>query len=237
MKQSDLALLVFGGVIVLLLAVVFSGVLAPKEAISEQTGEVIKIIPQNSGAGPANSANTESPAASENMNTGENEMKEIAVLETTKGNIEIELNRAKAPITVANFVTYVNEGFYNGTIFHRVISNFMIQGGGFTPDGTEKDTHAPIKLESNNGLHNGIGTVAMARTNAPNSATSQFFINVADNSFLDYAPGNDGYAVFGKVVSGMDTVNAIKSVETSTNGGSDDWPTEDVIITGAYMKK
>lgn len=164
-------------------------------------------------------------------------MKEIAVLETNKGNIEIELNRAKAPATVANFVTYVNEGFYNGTIFHRVISGFMIQGGGFTPDGVEKDTHAPIKLESKNGLHNGIGTIAMARTNAPNSATSQFFINVADNSFLDYSSSNDGYAVFGKVVSGMGVVNEIKSVETSSHGNNGDWPVEDVVITGAYMKK
>ena len=164
-------------------------------------------------------------------------MTEIAVLETTKGNIEIELNRAKAPITVANFVTYVNEGFYNGTIFHRVMDGFMVQGGGFTPDGNEKDTHATIKLESNNGLHNGVGTIAMARTNAPNSATSQFFINVADNAFLDYSSGNAGYAVFGKVISGMEVVNAIKAVETGSNGGNDDWPTEDVIITGAYMKK
>jgi len=164
-------------------------------------------------------------------------MKEIAVLETTKGNIEIELDRAKAPITVENFVTYVNEGFYNGTIFHRVMDGFMIQGGGFTTEGEEKDTHAPIKLESKNGLKNTVGTIAMARTNFPDSATSQFFINVADNSFLNYAPGNDGYAVFGKVISGMDVVNTIKSVETSSNEGYDDWPVENVVITGAYMKK
>jgi len=231
MKQSDLALLVFGGVVVLLLAAVFSGVFAPKEAIAEQTGEVALTIPQTSGAAP------ESSATSENATTGELEMTEIAVLETTKGNIEIELNRAKAPITVANFVTYVNEGFYNGTIFHRVMDGFMVQGGGFTPDGNEKDTHATIKLESNNGLHNGVGTIAMARTNAPNSATSQFFINVADNAFLDYSSGNAGYAVFGKVISGMDTVNKIKAVETTSKLGNDDWPIEDVIITGAYMKK
>ncbi len=233
MKQSDLALLVFGGVIILLLAVVFSGVLAPKEA------QVMAKENQTIAAG--NSSSTENNAAqvqnNTNANAGEPEMTEIAVLETTKGNIEIELNRAKAPITVANFVTYVNEGFYNGTIFHRVMDGFMVQGGGFTTEGEEKDTHAAIKLESNNGLKNTVGTIAMARTNSPNSATSQFFINVADNSFLDFSSGNAGYAVFGKVISGMDTVNKIKAVETSSNEGYDDWPAENVVITGAYMKK
>lgn len=168
---------------------------------------------------------------------GESVMKEIVVLETTKGNIEIELDRENAPITVENFVSYVESGFYDGTIFHRVMDGFMIQGGGFTPDGNEKQTNPPIKLESNNGLSNLEGTVAMARTNEPNSATSQFFINVANNTFLDYGPNNDGYAVFGKVVSGMDAVNGIKSVQTASRGNHDDWPVEDVIIQKAYMKE
>ncbi len=231
MKQSDLALLAFGGAVILLIAVAFSGVLAPKEA------QVIAQENQTIAAGNSSLAGNAATPAQNNTNAGEIEMKEIAVLETTKGNIEIELDRAKAPITVENFVTYVNEGFYNGTIFHRVMDGFMIQGGGFTTEGEEKDTHAAIKLESKNGLKNTVGTVAMARTNFPDSATSQFFINVANNDFLNYAPGNDGYAVFGKVISGMDTVNKIKSVETGSNEGYDDWPAENVVITGAYMKK
>jgi len=165
------------------------------------------------------------------------EKKEIAVLETSKGNIEIELNREKAPITVENFITYVKEKHYDGTVFHRVIEGFMIQGGGFTPDGNQKPTHEPIKLESQNGLKNHEGTVAMARTNQPNSATSQFFINIADNDFLDYRPGNDGYAVFGKVVSGMEVVNQIKTVETGLKSSHQDWPLEDILLTKVYLKE
>lgn len=169
---------------------------------------------------------------------GEIDMKEIVVLETSRGNIEIELDRENAPVTVENFVAYVNDGFYDGTVFHRVISNFMIQGGGFTGNGTQKETKPPIPLESDNGLKNTRGTVVMARTNQPDSATSQFFINVADNPFLDYASGNDGYAVFGKAVSGMDVVDEIKSVPTTTKYGAyQDWPVEDVVILRAYMKK
>ena len=168
--------------------------------------------------------------------TGESDMGEIVVLETSKGSIEIELDRDHAPETVENFVGYVNSGFYDGTIFHRVIEGFMVQGGGFTPDGKEKQTNPPIKLESDNGLSNLEGTIAMARTSDPNSATSQFFINVANNTFLDYSPENDGYAVFGKVVSGMDTVNKIKTVQTAARGHHDDWPVEDVVIIKAYMK-
>lgn len=162
--------------------------------------------------------------------------KEIAVLETNMGIIEIELDRADAPKTVGNFVSYVNSGFYDGTVFHRVIPGFMIQGGGFTPDGTQKKANAPVPLESANWLKNNAGTVAMARTNDPDSATSQFFINVADNAFLDYAPGNPGYAVFGKVVSGMDTVHKIEKVRTSSRSSYDDWPVQDVVIEKAYMK-
>lgn len=161
----------------------------------------------------------------------------VVVLETSKGKIEITLNAEKAPITTANFLRYVNEGFYDGTVFHRVIPGFMVQGGGFTPDGGEKPTLSPIKLESNNGLKNEIGTVAMARTSVPDSATSQFFINVAKNNFLNAAPGNDGYAVFGNVTAGMDVANAIVAVKTSSRGPNGDWPVQDVIINKAYVKK
>jgi cyclophilin family peptidyl-prolyl cis-trans isomerase len=138
-------------------------------------------------------------------------------LETTAGNIVIELYPAKSPITVANFKTYVKEGFYDNTIFHRIIAGFMVQGGGIDTKGNEKPTHSPIKLESQNGLSNKKGTVAMARTNAPNSATAQFFINVADNNFLDYGFRDDGYAVFGKVISGMDVVEKMSKVKTNSN--------------------
>lgn len=165
-------------------------------------------------------------------------MTETVVLETTKGNIEIQLDRENAPESVENFVTYVKEGHYDGTVFHRVIKDFMIQGGGFTADGAEKPTHGPIKLESQNGLANKRGTIAMARTSIPDSATSQFFINVVDNDFLNYqpGPGREGYAVFGKVTAGMEVVDAIRSVPTASKAGMDDWPTEDVVINKAYMK-
>jgi len=138
-------------------------------------------------------------------------------LETTMGNITIELYPDKAPITVANFKQYVKEGFYDNTIFHRIIAGFMVQGGGMDTNGNEKTTHAPIKLESNNGLSNKIGTIAMARTSDDNSATSQFFINVADNTFLDYGVRDNGYAVFGKVIDGMDVVNKMSNVQTDSN--------------------
>lgn len=178
-----------------------------------------------------------SGCAANNPGTGVKTMKkEIVVLETSQGNIEIELDNEKAPITTANFLRYVNESFYDGTVFHRVIDGFMIQGGGFTPDGRQKQAHAPIKLESQNGLKNEIGTIAMARTSDSNSATSQFFINVNNNAFLDYATGNDGYAVFGKVTSGMDVVNKIKSAETASKGPYDDWPVKDITINRAYVK-
>ncbi|MBI2145575.1 peptidyl-prolyl cis-trans isomerase [Candidatus Woesearchaeota archaeon] len=166
----------------------------------------------------------------------EAEMNPHIILETSKGSIEIELYPQQAPITAQNFLQYANEGFYDGTIFHRVIPGFMIQGGGFTPDGVQKDTHEPIKLESNNGLKNEAGTVAMARTMIPDSATGQFFINVAKNDFLNHAPGNDGYAVFGKVVKGMDIANSIAASRTGTKYGMADWPTEDVVIKKAYVK-
>ena len=169
-------------------------------------------------------------------------MTDLVVMETNMGTIEIELDRQKAPITVENFVNYVNKGFFDGLCFHRVIRGFMIQGGGFTPDGTSKESSDPIKIESRNGLKNKVGTIAMARTSDPNSATSQFFINTVDNGNLDY-PSFDGhgYTVFGKVVSGMDVVKKIEGVATSTKrtpyGPMQDWPKESVEITKVYMKK
>ncbi len=151
-------------------------------------------------------------------------------METDMGEIVLELDSAKAPVTVNNFLSYVDDGFYDGTIFHRVIDGFMIQGGGFTDEGKQKPTKDPIMLESKTGLKNETGTVAMARTQAPNSATAQFFINVNDNEFLNYTPSNPGYAVFGKVISGMETVNEIKKVKTGTFQQMRDWPEENVMI-------
>jgi peptidyl-prolyl cis-trans isomerase A (cyclophilin A) len=152
------------------------------------------------------------------------------VMETSMGDVTIALDSTNAPQTVNNFLSYVDDKSYDGTVFHRVISNFMIQGGGFTPDGKQKTTQDPIFLESQNGLKNTIGTLAMARTNAPNSATSQFFINVKDNDFLNYAPGNPGYAVFGKVASGMEVVNEIRAVKTGSFEQYQDWPVDNVMI-------
>lgn len=151
---------------------------------------------------------------------------------TNLGKIVVQLDPARAPITTKNFLTYVNEGFYKGTIFHRVIGTFMIQGGGFTEDLKEKPTHAPIPLESRNGLSNDKYTIAMARTSYPHSATSQFFINVADNYFLNASKAQDGYgyAVFGQVVSGTDVVDKIAGVATGSRGFMNDVPTEAVII-------
>ncbi len=157
-------------------------------------------------------------------------------LETSMGDIVIELDEKAAPITTANFLTYVKEGFYDGTIFHRVISGFMIQGGGFTADMTQIPTHSPITNEANNGLKNKRGTIAMARTNNPNSATAQFFINHKDNTFLDYTgPANPGYAVFGKVVEGMDVVDKIAAVKTTNRSGMADVPAEAVVIKSAKI--
>jgi len=158
-------------------------------------------------------------------------------LDTTMGEIVIELDAAKAPKSVANFETYVKEGHYNGTVFHRVIPGFMIQGGGMTSTFAglrEKPTHKPIVNESHNGLTNTVGTVAMARTGDPNSATAQFFINVKDNPFLDQG---DGYAVFGRVVAGMDVVDKIKMVETTTKGPFENVPVTPVIIKKATLEK
>lgn len=156
------------------------------------------------------------------------------LIETNKGNIILELYPDKAPKSVENFLRYVNEGFYNGTIFHRVIPTFMIQGGGFTPQMREKPTHDPIQNEADNGLRNQIGTVAMARTNNPHSASSQFFINVAQNSFLDFREKTDrayGYTVFGRVINGMRVVNQIRQTKTGFNSGMGDVPLSPIIMT------
>ena len=142
-------------------------------------------------------------------------------METSEGNIIIELDMTRAPVSVLNFLNYVRSGFYDGTIFHRVIDGFMIQGGGFTPEMVRKPTNAPIKNEADNGLKNVRGSIAMARTNDPNSATAQFFINVADNSFLDFKSKTTrgwGYAVFGHVIKGMDVVDKIKNLRTGPDG-------------------
>ncbi len=172
----------------------------------------------------------------DNDSKGSDQSVKITVIQTNKGDIEIELYEDSAPITVGNFVDYVDSGFYNRTIFHRVIPGFMIQGGGFTTQGRQKQTNPPIILESNNGLSNSRGTIAMARTSDPNSATSQFFINTADNPSLDRSPENEGYAVFGKVVSGMDVVDEIEGVQTGIFQGYQDWPIETVLIEKVYIK-
>ena len=157
----------------------------------------------------------------------------MVTLHTSMGDITLELDAEKAPKTVANFLQYARDGFYDGTIFHRVINNFMIQGGGMTADMAQKETRAPVDNEANNGLKNKTGTVAMARTNDPHSATAQFFINVADNGFLDHtAPTAQGwgYAVFGRVTAGMDVVDKIKAVATGNKGFHQDVPKEAVTI-------
>jgi len=155
----------------------------------------------------------------------------VVKLQTSKGDIIIELNSKAAPVTVKNFLTYVDDGFYDGTIFHRVISGFMIQGGGFTADMNRKQTHDPIVNEAKNGLSNMRGTIAMARTNDPDSATSQFFINHTDNTPLDAGGvSGAGYAVFGKTIEGMDVVDAIAAVKTTTRDGMADVPVEPVVI-------
>jgi peptidyl-prolyl cis-trans isomerase A (cyclophilin A) len=160
-------------------------------------------------------------------------------LATSAGDIVIQLDAAKAPKSVENFVAYVKAGHYDGTIFHRVIDNFMIQGGGMTADMKEKPTRAPIPLESRNGLVNARGTIAMARTMDPNSATAQFFINVKDNDFLNAANARDGngYAVFGKVVSGLEVVDKIKVVATGNRGPHQNVPLEPVVIKRATVEK
>ena len=154
-------------------------------------------------------------------------------MRTNLGVITLELQPENAPETVKNFLQYVKDGFYNGTIFHRVIADFMVQGGGFTPDMQQKKTRDPIKHEGGNGLKNQVGTIAMARTAEPHTATSQFFINVVDNQMLDFrgpGPQEVGYTVFGKVVTGLDVVNKIRNVQTTSKGGHQNVPVQTVLI-------
>jgi peptidyl-prolyl cis-trans isomerase A (cyclophilin A) len=155
----------------------------------------------------------------------------VVQMDTTLGTVLLALDAKAAPATVANFLAYVDKGFFTGTLFHRVIPGFMVQGGGFDTNMLRKDTLPPIKLETGAGLENKRGTLAMARTNDPNSATSQFFINLVDNAFLNPGPGNPGYAVFGKVMRGMEVVDAIAKVKTETRGGMKDVPATPVVIT------
>jgi len=154
-------------------------------------------------------------------------------MQTSKGTIVLELDEEKAPLTVANFIEYAKSGFYDGTIFHRVIPGFMIQGGGFEAGMTQKPTRDPVRNEADNGLKNDLGTIAMARTPDPDSATAQFFINAKDNGFLDYTAPNAqgwGYCVFGKVTEGLDVMQEIEKVATGNNGGHQDVPVDDIVI-------
>jgi cyclophilin family peptidyl-prolyl cis-trans isomerase len=166
------------------------------------------------------------PETAENKNP-------VVTMATNMGDIRVELDAANAPITTQNFLEYVNEGYYNGLIFHRVIQGFMIQGGGFDPQMKQKKTKAPIKNEATNGLKNKLGSIAMARTNVVDSATAQFFINVKDNDFLNHrntSPDAFGYAVFGQVIEGLDVVQKIEKVKTGSRGGHQDVPVEAVTI-------
>ncbi|MGO8830258.1 MAG: peptidylprolyl isomerase [Steroidobacteraceae bacterium] len=158
----------------------------------------------------------------------------MILFETTLGDFTIELFEKEAPETVVNFLRYIDEGFFNGTIFHRIVPGFVIQGGGFTEDMTQKRTQAPIKNEADNGVKNTRGTLSMARTNDVNSATSQFFVNLKDNDFLDHKRGNFGYAVFARVTSGMDVIDKIAAVQTGRRRGFDDVPVEAVVMKSVH---
>jgi peptidyl-prolyl cis-trans isomerase B (cyclophilin B) len=175
-------------------------------------------------------------AAGDPAATGANPM--TVRMQTTLGTLVLELDSAKAPATVANFASYVKKGFYDGTIFHRVIPGFMIQGGGFEPGMKQKTTDAPIRNEADNGLKNDLGTIAMARTSDPNSATAQFFINAKNNDFLNHTSPTSqgwGYCVFGKVTEGLDVLQAIEKVSTTSRAGHQDVPAEDVVITSVTL--
>lgn len=172
--------------------------------------------------------------------TMENSKNPVVEMQTSEGTIQIELWPDKAPVSTKNFLRYVEEGFYNGTIFHRVIDNFMIQGGGLTVDMKQKSTHDPIKNEASEELKNSRGTIAMARTGVVDSATSQFFINVVDNTFLDHkdkTPRGFGYAVFGRVINGMDIVDKIRKVQTTTIGPFENVPVKPVVIESVKVEK
>jgi len=189
-----------------------------------------------SGCGPQEKKETSKPNKTEKHTEQSIKTENTTVkLSTNYGEIEVELFPAQAPVTVKNFLAYVNSQFYENTIFHRVIPGFMIQGGGFTTDMTKKTTQPPIKNEATNKLGNKRGTIAMARTSNPNSATSQFFINVIDNNFLNKKPGNAGYAVFGRVIKGMEVIDDIAGVKTTQKKHMNDVPIEPVVIESASI--
>lgn len=180
--------------------------------------------------GSANANSNNNANSNTNANGSSNNGKVRVRMVTSLGNIVVDLDQTKAPISTANFLQYVDAGFYTNTIFHRVIADFVIQGGGFTSDLMQKQTQAPITLESNNGLSNSRGTIAMARTNDPNSGTSQFYFNLKDNTDLDRTATNPGYAVFGAIVEGLDVMDAIGAVQTTTRSGFQDVPVNTVFI-------
>ena len=203
--------------------------MAARAAETAPSGDAKQAAPASGAAGKEGGAVADKAAAKN----------PIVVISTSMGDIEAELYPAKAPETVKNFLAYAADGHYNGTVFHRVIKGFMIQGGGMTPDLSQKPTKAPIKNEAGNGLKNEVGTLAMARTNVVDSATSQFFINVKDNDFLDHkseTPQGFGYAVFGKVIGGMDVVKKIENVSTTNKGMYQDVPAEPVVIKSVTVK-
>lgn len=200
---------------------------------SEQNNEVDKTASETQTETTEEvSEKEDTEAKTENDKQGDTKM---VIISTNHGDIKLELDKEKAPITVENFIGYVKEGFYDGTIFHRVIPGFMVQGGGFEDGMNQKSTKDPIKNEADNGVTNDRGTVAMARTSVVDSATSQFFINLADNDFLNNGARDFGYAVFGKVVEGMEVVDKIAGVKTGTSGPFRDVPEETVTITSAKV--
>ncbi len=214
-------------------------------AAEQKATDTLKKVETSETKTAETSAKTTDSAAKDANSKDKKEGKKMSAnpvikMETSKGTMTIELFADKAPNSVANFVSYVEDGFYDGLIFHRVIPNFMVQGGGMTPDMHEKPNKAPIKNEANNGLKNDRGTLAMARTQDPHSATSQFFINLKDNDFLNFTsetPAGWGYAVFGKVTDGLDVIDEIAKVKTGNHGGHGDVPLEAVTIIKATVVK
>lgn len=196
----------------------------------KQNGEVEKEVIEKDQTQDEQRVENGQKNAAEKVEEATNGGNPMVMLSTSKGDIKIELYKDKAPITVENFLSYVNDKFYDGTIFHRVIPSFMIQAGGFTTDMSQKPTKPPIKNEADNGLRNDRGTIVMARTNIIDSATSQFFINQVTNDFLNHGDRDFGYAVFGKVVEGMDVVDQISAVKTGSKGMHRDVPLEEVIV-------
>jgi len=222
-------------VLVLVMAVFIQGCRSKEPLELYKPGEVQAYKTQRSSMAGADMRSATAPDAPATSIAPKEQGPQV-VLNTNKGTIVIELYPDRAPVTVENFLRYVNEGFYAGTVFHRVIPGFMIQGGGFTADMQQKPTYEPIRNEAGNGLRNQRGTVAMARTNDVDSATAQFFINLVDNSFLNGNGRTGGYAVFGRVIEGMDVVDEIAFVSTAKSGPHDDVPVEPVIIESAVVR-